>query len=221
MTNHILGIEVMWYVPFKIELFQEIPNPCNWKNIWDVYKKYGMDEIWRGFWYTMTECKELPGPSGKDYNLIMEILWDLPKLYETYNWTGTKKLPFFYLLYKFRRTRRESTTWIPLKTTNAKLKEYEIKYKDVCKHYNVPWEPLQSYKINVVTTTGKTKQKMMYGIPPFKWDKDNIIKQLKFNWTNQSKDLKISNKQMWTKVYNQSGKNNLSFISYYVDVLNS
>jgi hypothetical protein len=219
LTNHIQGIEITWYIPLKIKILQEIPNPCNWKNIWDVYKKYGMEQIWRGFWYTITECKELPGPSKKDYDLIMSILWNLPNLYKQYNWTGTKKLSFFYLLYKFRRTRRESTIWIPLKTTNAKLKEYEIKYKDICKHYNLFWEPLQTYIINTITKTGKTKKKTMYGIPPFKWDKDNIIKQMKLNWTNKSKNLKILDKQMWTQVYWKTGKNSLCFLSDYVDVM--
>jgi hypothetical protein len=184
MKNRILGLKQKFYIPDLIKILKEIPEPTTWKNIWSVYRNHGYGEIWRGFYYTITGEKELPGPSYSDRVWIIKAMKALPKLHKYYKWEGTTKISFFYMLYKRMDARGEPVFWIPLKTTPLKLKEYESKYKDVCKYFKEEFKPIRIYTITEVTKNGIERDKHIWGIPPFKWNKYETIKKIHQNYSN-------------------------------------
>ena len=177
LTNNSKGYQYKLLPCMFRDMCKKIPNPFSWKSVWDVYKEFGLDTVWRGFIYTFSG-NEPPGPTEQEFNYIVEILYDLHRLQEKYKWNGTSKVGFFYMLMKLRQIKGKDTSWIPIKLTSSKLHEYEKKWEIICKEKNIKFIPHKAHKKTTMTPSGKEKIKEVFEIPDVWWPKDEVIRRL-------------------------------------------
>lgn len=177
--RHSVTYDVQLYV------FKRLQNPFSWKNVYEIMKEVGLEDFWEGFGVLFMEQ-----PINDDHWcyktewMMFEILKKCTEIAKKYNW-NTKKINHWYLLKRLEEVvcRKEASVWLPIKPSGKKIKEYEDKFKDICKEFDIQYEePVLHKRVKVGGTFNKTIPHLVkYTIEPplIHWDKLGTLRQLR------------------------------------------
>lgn len=137
---------------FWKEILEEIPCPCNWYQVYQVFHKYRLTYYWTCF----------PGYVGLRPNLSQKILYYVHQ-YSDIGYTKYR-ISYMYLLYKFTQMfgTEEDADRIPVKGSSGWFVKTDEWWKQFCEEQQ--WEFIPSNR--------KIK---------LHWDKEGILKQLNAN----------------------------------------
>jgi hypothetical protein len=124
--------DVFWH-----DMLVEIPNPCTWKDVYQVFHNYKLTDYWLCF----ASYVGITFPNDK-YVIEQTI---------QYSYLGYTKysISFLYLMYKFTQMKSEvESTHIPFKASIAWIKKTDEWWKTICSEHH--WSYHES-KVNKVS----------------------------------------------------------------------
>lgn len=167
---------------FLLNLYKQIPEYCNWTDIYKGYRKVLNEKIFLGFATLVGMNIDLEFEDLQKINYINGITDDL---YKEFNWVcrasrnkginNNTKLNFWYLLYKFIQLRNGDNRWVPVRQGDRKIKVYEKRWKEICGRENYRWLTMPKVVVRVKTPTGKDALMLNYKIERYYWDKQSRL----------------------------------------------
>ncbi len=144
LFDKILGLEEI-YLPlyFLIELENEIPNPGNWYQVYQVYKKFDLKNWWIA-WNKMKIINRSIDMNPSHYQTI---------LYVDDKWNNStrakKKLNVFYMLFKIVELSGHNTDWVPFKLRSVAIIRLDLEWKNICEKFNWNFIPTSKSLKNI------------------------------------------------------------------------
>lgn len=119
------------------ELLEEIPNPCTWYQIYQIFHKYRITDYWTCF----------PSYVGLAPSLNPTIVYHLFK----YSHLGYTKyrISYLYLLYKFTQMfgSKEEAQKIPIKGSKPWIQKTDAWWKTICEEHAWSFIPSETVKL--------------------------------------------------------------------------
>lgn len=118
------------------ELVANIPNPGDWYQVFQTYKRYDLQEWWTS-WNIMSDNPRR-AKDGMIGNIVPMFRWIDN---EWNNNERKKKINVFFMLYKVVELNKGDVSWVPMKLRPICLKNLDEEWKLVCSTLKLQYIP--------------------------------------------------------------------------------
>lgn len=197
-----------YYIREK-QMIKNLPDPCNWEEIYNLYNKMFIPELYLTFAYKVNLKLNV---SLNCLRIVRYINSNMEFYIKIFGWKIKANLNFWYVVYKIMQMYdREDINNVPLKISQLILNKYESKFKLICEYENYKFIPFPLENYNHITAKGKIKIKKRFKLPKVHWNKKEKFASLKIHRNDlkmESIDRYIKKKQ---KEIERKFKENLLF----------